>query len=293
MAGCELDEPNGLETKRGRKAWERALLGFGEWIRMTRKVKAITVCKYLEAAVRILRKASMREVRLPGLRMYLRRLRGEVEERAPRRPVNSQVVRSLMRDDSVDLGVKVACLVAFHLMLRVSEYAIRTDRFRPEYHLTAKRLTFGDQRVAIRLVTYKNDKWNCGDIRILAETGGDLCPVAWLKKYQRWWRSQGFSDEEQYFRRRGGYPVQPRHVTAAVRQHAVLIGLPGPPSDYSSHSLRIGGATMLAAAGFTDSEIMLLGRWNSNCFRMYTRTVRATVRRAAQAIQRSQAVPIG
>jgi len=52
------------------------------------------------------------------------------------------------------------------------------------------------------------------------------------------------------------------------------------PEKFSTHSLRIGGATALAAAGVPDSTIQTLGRWKSLAFLEYIRTSIATLQRA-------------
>ena len=39
----------------------------------------------------------------------------------------------------------------------------------------------------------------------------------------------------------------------------------------SGHSVRIGGATQLMAAGFGGTIIKLMGRWNSDCYMAYLR----------------------
>ena len=43
------------------------------------------------------------------------------------------------------------------------------------------------------------------------------------------------------------------------------------PSEFSTHSLRIGGATALFAAGATETVIRTMGRWSSDIYRLYTR----------------------
>ena len=42
--------------------------------------------------------------------------------------------------------------------------------------------------------------------------------------------------------------------------------------NYSSHSFRIGAATVAARNGVPDHLIQALGRWNSNAYQLYIRT---------------------
>ena len=56
-------------------------------------------------------------------------------------------------------------------------------------------------------------------------------------------------------------------VVALMKKLAVQLGLD--PKLYASHSIRIGGATVLLNAGFHPLVIKLLGRWLSNCFESY------------------------
>jgi hypothetical protein len=56
----------------------------------------------------------------------------------------------------------------------------------------------------------------------------------------------------------------------AIKVVAVHLGLD--PNRYSTHSLRIGGATVMAAAGLPDYVIQLIGRWKSLAFLTYIRS---------------------
>jgi hypothetical protein len=56
------------------------------------------------------------------------------------------------------------------------------------------------------------------------------------------------------------------------------------PDRYRTHSLRIGGASMMAAAGRPDYEIQKQGRWKSLAFLEYIRLGRATFKSALDAI---------
>ena len=43
------------------------------------------------------------------------------------------------------------------------------------------------------------------------------------------------------------------------------------PDEFGTHSLRIGGATAMFAAGATPTVIRTMGRWSSDCYRLYVR----------------------
>ena len=43
------------------------------------------------------------------------------------------------------------------------------------------------------------------------------------------------------------------------------------PAQFGTHSYRIGGATALFAAGADPTIIRTMGRWSSDCYRLYVR----------------------
>ena len=44
------------------------------------------------------------------------------------------------------------------------------------------------------------------------------------------------------------------------------------PEEFGTHSMRIGGATALFAAGADPTVIRTMGRWSSDIYRLYVRT---------------------
>ena len=56
------------------------------------------------------------------------------------------------------------------------------------------------------------------------------------------------------------------------------------PKFFRPHSIRYGGASMLAAAGFPDSQVQLMGRWKSSAFLTYIRVAVQSYSRAMHAI---------
>jgi hypothetical protein len=67
-----------------------------------------------------------------------------------------------------------------------------------------------------------------------------------------------------------------------VKKVAVEMGQD--PERYSSHSLRIGGATVLAAANFPDYVIQNMGRWKSLAFLHYLHWATSMMRSAMKVL---------
>ena len=67
----------------------------------------------------------------------------------------------------------------------------------------------------------------------------------------------------------GGPAFTTDDIRDVVKQVAVAAG--ENPEDFGAHSLRIGGATALFAAGADPIHIKTMGRWSSDCWRLYVR----------------------
>jgi hypothetical protein len=67
----------------------------------------------------------------------------------------------------------------------------------------------------------------------------------------------------------GGQPLRYDTVMATVKELMRAIG--EDPSEFGTHSLRIGGATALFAAGASETVIRTMGRWSSDIHRLYVR----------------------
>lgn len=109
------------------------------------------------------------------------------------------------------------------------------------------------------------------------ESGGPLCPV---KAFLKWKPSISKSNRGYpIFRKKNGTPL----TTRKLNQHLkTLLGehIPKNTGTISSHSFRIGIASLLGTQGFSDKEIMQAGRWSSRAFERYMklpRTKRAEI----------------
>ena len=64
-------------------------------------------------------------------------------------------------------------------------------------------------------------------------------------------------------------PLSYNAVLTCIKELMLAIG--EPPSQFGTHSLRIGGATALFAAGASETVIRTMGRWSSDLHRLYVR----------------------
>ena len=81
------------------------------------------------------------------------------------------------------------------------------------------------------------------------------------------------------------WTLRPAYLTAELKSLASLFGLD--PSRTRPHSIRIGGASALAAAGLPDYVIKEMGGWKSLAFLLYIRATAQTFSTAQEALSNS------
>ena len=79
-------------------------------------------------------------------------------------------------------------------------------------------------------------------------------------------------------------------LSLQLKNMAVYFGIDS--TRISTHSLRIGGASTLAAAGLTDSEIMRIGAWRSATCLTYIRENSHMFEKARAALAGSDALTL-
>ena len=84
------------------------------------------------------------------------------------------------------------------------------------------------------------------------------------------------------------WTLKPPYFAQELRQLAIASGIE--PARVSSHSLRIGGATTLAAAGLNDHEIQGVGDWKSNSYLIYVRKNITLFEKARKALASPTAI---
>ena len=97
------------------------------------------------------------------------------------------------------------------------------------------------------------------------------CPVILTLKYLA---LRGTS-QGSFFSFPGSVPIQTSKFNTVLSNSLAWSGFSH--LNIKSHSFRIGAATWAASAGYTDSQIKIMGRWKSSAFRKYIRVKSFTI----------------
>lgn len=152
--------------------------------------------------------------------------------------------------------------------------------------LTVFNKKIGGNNVRIINILLKSTKESRADFRGVKievfETKTELCPVAALLWYRKLLgKTRGGS---------AAYRVGVGNDGTAYRYARFNTDLKLLLSSHicygrvSTHSFRIGLASLMATRGFSDSDIQAAGRWSSDCFHRYIRLPRLTRCRTAAAL---------
>jgi integrase len=138
--------------------------------------------------------------------------------------------------------------------------------------LTALRwsdVQFGDGQLIMSIRRSKRDQHGRGHTVRIEVENSPLCPVRLLARYR------GALSEEQrgpdhfvFFAAGRGASLTVSAISSIVKKMTAAANCQG---SFSSHSLRIGGASALARAGFSEGQIMAVGGWVSQSVRRYMR----------------------
>ena len=192
----------------------------------------------------------------------------------PRLPVTKDIMLVIYR--SLDFQVFdhimfwAACTLAYFGFLRSSEFTTpNSSAFSSAVHVTLQDVAFDSHKdpscVRVFIKASKTDPFRKGCYIHIGQGREPLCAIAALSKYLQ---CRG-DVHGPLFVRRGGAPLSRALLTDWLRGIVTSAGLDG---NYSSHSFRIGAATMAGKNGVPDHIIQSLGRWTSNAYQMYIRT---------------------
>jgi site-specific recombinase XerD len=179
----------------------------------------------------------------------------------------------------------------FCSLARVGEYTVKTqaDRFHPrtlrmsnlQYYPSKARAT----TVTIKLNGSKTNQFGEEEflsLKCACHTG--ICGFCALRKYivQR-----GRLAKDAYlFQFRDGKLVSDDHVRKLIGKLCVRERMD--PEQYSTHSLRSGGATALAEIGVPTELIQRLGRWSPSSFTLQKRYLKVSAQTTAHLIDKAR-----
>jgi hypothetical protein len=213
----------------------------------------------------------------PGLQLLMQDIRRLSNPVAKKHPVSPEFLRLLYRNhvNGPARGRLLwgSVVLAYFFLLRRSEYLVNGAQ-RNWYCLKTTDVQFSDDHgkptsysravaVSIRLAGAKNDQHGRGSTRTMYATGDPLlCPREALKTVLRARKAIGRQHDIYLCAN-----LDVSEVSRALKTVAVKTGVPA--SNYSSHSIRIGGATSLLRGHVDGLVIKRLGRWLSSCYEGY------------------------
>ena len=131
----------------------------------------------------------------------------------------------------------------------------------------------------IMIYPAKKGAKSAGKVKVTVRDGKLLKPVTALRAMMEQ-RRDARPDEPLFMY--GGKPLSRSVVTRLVRVAMEAAGRT--PRAYNSHGLRIGGATAALAGGVSPEAIQIMGRWDSDVYKIYCRQSRQVAMRLGAVI---------
>lgn len=174
----------------------------------------------------------------------------------------TRMKRHVKGKDHKETVLFAAILLGFHALLRASEF-VSKDPYGAT--LLRKHVTIDNGKASIHLARSKTDTYDEGITITIHATNNGTCPITWLVLAMALAPDQ--SPNAPVFQRSNGQAMSYQDLQ---RYLAMLCKRSNFDSQaIKTHSLRIGGATSLMSLGFTRDQIMELGRWKSDSYRLY------------------------
>ena len=163
-----------------------------------------------------------------------------------------------------------ACNLAYFGFLRSAEFTVpNLASFSNALHLNVQDIAVDSDTnpscLQVRIKASKTDLFRKGCFIHIGRSNYPLCALQLVMAYLSVRGNSGAP----LFVFQDGRPLSHTLLTSWIRQILAKVGIPG---NFSSHSFRIGAATVAACNGIPDHLIQSLGRWSSNAYQLYIRT---------------------
>jgi len=193
-------------------------------------------------------------------------------QKKPVRAEHIECIASWVKKDSYDMFcVFVAFTVAWHALLRKSEFTMRSARlgFRASVDVTWGKVhwypnAFAPETIEIELGICKGDQRRPTSVYLHKAANKDICPVEGLRRLF-WWPSKARGKNDPAF----VYKGEPLSPTVFDRVFRRVMSIACHVDDRVPHSLRVGGAQALQEAGAAPWVVQAIGRWRSAAWRAY------------------------
>jgi len=164
-----------------------------------------------------------------------------------------------------------ACNLAYFGFLRSAEFTVpNMASYSPAIHLGLADIAFASHYspscLCIRIKELKTDPFCKGCFVYIGKGYFPLCVIQSLLAYL----SVMGDPSGPLFLFRDGWPLSRAILSSWLRHILSSAGIDG---NFSSHSFRIGAATVTARNRIADHQIQTLGRWTSNAYLTYVRTL--------------------
>lgn len=163
-----------------------------------------------------------------------------------------------------------ACTLGYFGFLRAAEFTVpNLAGFSPVIHLTVQDIAVdaisSPSCMRVKIKASKTDPFRKGSDIHIGLGSYPLCAIHAMMAYL----SLRGNSSGPLFLLHDGHPLSRPLLTNWLRQIMASAGITG---NFSSHSFRIGAATVAARNGIPDHQIQALGRWTSNAYQLYIRT---------------------
>ena len=214
--------------------------------------------------------------RLRQMLRGLRRIRGDASRKV-RRGVSAQLLRAAM-DARLDpevpehANVRAALALAFQGLLRGAEFT-STGAFNADTDLARGDVaSLAAERLVVMMRPCKNMNHMKGKtVPLVIGAGGSLIDA--VSEMRNMLKVDPhdpcYADCTPMFRHADGKPLEADRMRRMLQDMLRSVGVD--QKQFGLHSLRIGGATALFAAGADPMIIRTMGRWSSDCYRLYVR----------------------
>jgi hypothetical protein len=276
---------------------EELILSFIHWLIFERGLAAASISGYLAGVKKL---HTIKGLSAPQLRTDLVRMviegkknleaaegKNNDRKRLAVSPLIMKLLKARIREGGEMMEDKLmlwsACTLLYHGAFRGAELLARnTSCFDPAYTLLREDICLvtestGKAVVQIKVKAPKESKTGAATIIDVFQTDTELCPVRAVKKWMTATRNSEL--DLPAFRFVSGVPLASAKLNSLLKEWLSDV-VPG----ISTHSFRIGAASLMGKLGFSDKDVKAVGRWGSRAFEGYMRLPRTKRRLVAEKL---------